>query len=159
MTSPRVGDPAPGFSLPDDQGNLVRLSDYRGSPVVLYFYPKDDTPGCTVEACEFRDQYAAYRDNAIVVLGVSPDPAVSHVRFRDKFSLPFPLLVDEGHTVALTYGVWGPKTFMGRSYEGVHRTTFLIGPDGKLLRAYENVKPQGHSAQILADLLGAGSAG
>jgi len=152
-----VGDLAPDFSLLDDRGTEVRLSGLRGRPVVLYFYPKDDTPGCTAEACGFRDQYAEYVDNAIVVLGVSPDVVASHAGFRDKFSLPFPLLADEGHAVASAYGVWGPKTMMGREYEGVRRTTFLIGPDGRLLRIYENVKPQGHSAQILADLLGAGS--
>jgi peroxiredoxin Q/BCP len=152
----RVGDQAPDFMLLDDRGAEVRLSGMRGRPVVLYFYPKDDTPGCTAEACGFRDQFADYRDNAIVVLGISPDTAASHARFRDKFSLPFPLLADEGHAVASAYGVWGPKTSTGRTYEGVLRTTFLIGPDGRLLRIYENVKPVGHSQQILADLLGAG---
>lgn len=159
MTAPRIGDPAPDFALLDDHGQQVRLSGFRGRPVVLYFYPKDDTPGCTIEACGFRDQFEVYGRNAIVILGISPDLVASHARFRDKFSLPFPLLADEGHTVASAYGVWGPKTFMGRSYEGVHRTTFLIGPDGRLLRSYENVKPEGHSAQILADLLGASAAG
>ncbi|MCJ7513128.1 MAG: thioredoxin-dependent thiol peroxidase [Anaerolineales bacterium] len=159
MTAPRLGDPAPDFALLDDHGQQVRLSGFRGRPVVLYFYPKDDTPGCTIEACGFRDQFEVYGRNAIVILGISPDLVASHARFRDKFSLPFPLLADEGHTVASAYGVWGPKTFMGRSYEGVHRTTFLIGPDGRLLRSYENVKPEGHSAQILADLLGASAAG
>lgn len=159
MTAPRLGDPAPDFALLDDHGQQVRLSGFRGRPVVVYFYPKDDTPGCTTEACGFRDQFEVYGWNAIVVLGISPDLVASHARFRDKFSLPFPLLADEGHTVASAYGVWGPKTFMGRTYEGVHRTTFLIGPDGRLLRSYENVNPEGHSAQILADLLGASVAG
>jgi peroxiredoxin Q/BCP len=155
VAKPRVGDLAPDFNLLDDRGNEVRLSGLRGRPVVLYFYPKDDTPGCTTEACGFRDQYAEYSDNAVVVLGISPDGVASHAQFRDQYSLPFPLLADEGHAVASSYGVWGPKTMMGREYEGVHRTTFLIGPDGRLLRIYENVKPQGHSAQILADILGA----
>lgn len=159
MSLPRVGEPAPEFALQDDHGREVRLADFRGLPVVLYFYPKDDTPGCTTEACGFRDGYADYRTNAIQVLGISPDSVASHARFREKFSLPFPLLADEGHAVASLYGVWGPKTFMGRTYEGVLRTTFLIGPDGRLLRTYENVKPDGHSAQILADLLGAGASG
>lgn len=154
MPMPRIGELAPEFSLPDDHGQEIRLSELRGRPVVLYFYPKDDTPGCTKEACGFRDQFADYRDNAVTVLGISPDPVASHARFRDKFSLPFPLLSDEGHAVASAYGVWGPKTLMGRSYEGVLRTTFLIGPDGRLLRIYENVKPDGHSRTILADLLG-----
>jgi len=158
MSLPRVGDPAPDFALRDDHGNVVRLTDFRGRPVVLYFYPKDDTPGCTTEACGFRDAYADYRRNAIVVLGLSPDSVESHTKFRDKFALPFPLLVDAGHAIATAYGVWGPKTFMGRNYEGVLRTTFLIGPDGRLLRIYENVKPEGHSQQILADLLGGGAA-
>lgn len=155
MAKPQAGDPAPDFSLLDDRGNPVRLSALRGRPVVLYFYPKDDTPGCTTEACGFRDQFDEYADNAIVVLGISPDGVASHARFRDKLSLPFPLLADEGQAVASSYGVWGPKTMMGRAYEGVHRTTFLIGPDGRVLRVYENVRPEGHSAQILADLLGA----
>ena len=154
MAKPQVGDLAPDFTLPDDRGNEVRLSKLRGRPVVLYFYPKDDTPGCTTEACGFRDQIGEYTHNAIVVLGISPDAVASHAKFRDKFSLPFPLLADEGHAVASVYGVWGPKTMMGHDYEGVLRTTFLIGPDGRLLRVYENVRPQGHSAQILADLLG-----
>lgn len=153
MPLPRIGEPAPDFSLLDDHGQEVRLSALRGRPVVLYFYPKDDTPGCTKEACGFRDQFAEYRDNAVVVLGISPDSVASHARFRDKYSLPFPLLSDEGHAVASAYGVWGPKTLMGHSYEGVLRTTFLIGPDGRLLRIYENVRPDGHSRTILADLL------
>jgi peroxiredoxin Q/BCP len=159
MSIPRVGAPAPEFALYDDHGKLVRLADFRGRPVVLYFYPKDDTPGCTTEACGFRDGFAEYARNAIQVLGISPDGVESHARFREKFSLPFPLLADEGHAVASAYGVWGPKTFMGRSYEGVHRTTFLIGPDGRLLRVYENVKPDGHSTQILSDLLGQPASG
>jgi len=156
---PRVGAPAPEFALHDDHGKLVRLADFRGRPVVLYFYPKDDTPGCTTEACGFRDGFAEYARNAIQVLGISPDSVQSHAKFRDKFSLPFPLLADEGHGVASAYGVWGPKTFMGRTYEGVLRTTFLVGPDGRLLRIYENVKPDGHSAQILTDLLGGAAPG
>jgi peroxiredoxin Q/BCP len=159
MSLPRLGDPAPDFALHDDHGNTVRLADLSGRPVVLYFYPKDDTPGCTTQACGFRDAYADYRQNAVQVLGISPDSVASHAKFRDKFSLPFPLLADEGHGVASAYGVWGPKTLMGRTYEGVLRTTFLIGPDGRLLRIYENVKPDGHSAQILADLLGAEASG
>ena len=155
MAMPRVGELAPDFEVPCDTGQLIRLSTLRGSSVVLYFYPRDDTPGCATEACGFRDGYADYQRNAVQVLGISPDNTASHARFRDKFSLPFPLLADEGHAVASAYGVWGPKTFMGRAYEGVLRTTFLIGPDGRLLRIYEDVKPDGHSAQILADLLGA----
>ncbi|MBM3122376.1 MAG: peroxiredoxin [Chloroflexi bacterium] len=111
------------------------------------------TPGYATEACGFRDQFAEYVDNAIVVLGILPDAVASHALVRDKYSLPFPLLADEGHAVASSYGVRGTKTMMGREYEGVHRTTFLIGPDGRLMPIYENVKPQGHSRQVLADLL------
>ncbi len=159
MAIPKAGELAPDFELPSDTRQLIRLSTLRGSAVVLYFYPRDDTPGCTTQACGFRDAYADYRQNAVQVIGISPDGVASHAKFRDKFSLPFPLLADEGHAVASAYGVWGPKTFMGRTYEGVLRTTFLIGPDGRLLRIYENVKPEGHSAQILADLLGAEASG
>jgi peroxiredoxin Q/BCP len=148
-----VGMPAPEFELQDDRANLVRLRDFRGRVVVAYFYPKDDTPGCTAEACGFRDDMAVYRWNAITVVGISPDSVDSHARFRDKFGLSFPLLADEDHTVAKAYGVWGPKTFMGKQYKGVHRTTFIVGPDGVLLHVYPNVKPDGHSAQILADLI------
>ena len=143
---------APDFSLPDETGTIHNLADYRGKPVVLYFYPKDDTPGCTAEACNFRDDYSAYRENGIVVLGVSPDTGKSHAKFIKKYSLPFPLLADENHQVADAYGVWGPKKFMGKSYEGILRTTFLIGVDGNILKVFENVKPDGHSKQVLEAL-------
>jgi peroxiredoxin Q/BCP len=144
--------PAPDFSLADETGTVRKLSDYRGRAVVLYFYPKDDTPGCTVEACNFRDDYQVYADNGVVILGVSPDNSKSHAKFKEKFKLPFSLLADEGHKVCDLYGAWGPKKAMGRSYDGVLRTTFLIGPDGMILKAWENVKPDGHSGQVLEAL-------
>jgi peroxiredoxin Q/BCP len=145
---------APDFELPDQTGRPVRLSDLRGSPVVLYFYPKDDTPGCTVEACEFRDAFAEYRQAGITVLGISPDDSKMHTKFIAKFSLPFSLLADTDKVVVNLYGVWGPKKYMGKSYEGVHRTTFLIDSDGKIARVFENVKPEGHSAEVLQALTG-----
>ncbi len=120
------GIPAPEFSLPDENNKVRRLSEYRGRPVVLYFYPKDDTPGCTTEACNFRDDYSAYVNADLVVLGVSPDTPKSHAKFKEKYSLPFSLLADDEHKICDLYGVWGPKKFMGRGYEGVMRTTFLI---------------------------------
>lgn len=146
------GVPAPDFSLPDETNSLRRLADYRGRPVVLYFYPKDDTPGCTTEACNFRDDYSAYVDADVVILGISPDSPKSHAKFKGKFGLPFPLLADEGHKVASEYGVWGAKKFMGREYEGVLRTTFLIDRNGRIARVFENVKPAKHSAEVLAAL-------
>ena len=148
----QANQPAPEFSLPDENGTVHTLSQYRGQPVVLYFYPKDDTPGCTKEACNFRDDYHVYQEAGVVILGVSPDNAKSHTKFKSKFDLPFTLLADEDHAVASAYGAWGPKKMMGREYEGILRTTFLIGPDGNLLKVFENVKPDGHSAEVLAAL-------
>jgi peroxiredoxin Q/BCP len=147
-----AGIEAPDFVLPDDTGKEHRLSDYRGQAVVLYFYPKDDTPGCTTEACNFRDDYSDYEQTGVVILGVSPDSTKSHAKFKSKYDLPFPLLADDGHQVCQTYGVWGPKKFMGREYEGVLRTTFVIDPDGKIARVFESVKPAGHSQEVLAAL-------
>lgn len=144
--------PAPDFTLADETGNLRTLSDYQGKPVVLYFYPKDDTPGCTTEACNFRDDYSAYEKAGVVILGVSPDTPKSHARFKAKFHLPFSLLADEEHLVCNLYGTWGPKKFMGREYEGVLRTTYLIDAQGQILRVFENVKPAEHSKEILAAL-------
>jgi peroxiredoxin Q/BCP len=120
--------------------------------VLLYFYPKDDTPGCTTEACSFRDDYSAYVEKDVAILGISPDSAGSHLKFKEKYSLPFPLLADVGHAVCEQYGVWGPKKFMGREYDGVLRTTFLIDPAGRVQRVFENVKPTGHSEVVLASL-------
>ncbi len=145
-----AGIPAPDFELLDDTNQTRRLADFRGQRVVLYFYPKDDTPGCTKEACNFRDDYSAYEQAGVVVLGVSPDSVESHRKFKTKFQLPFALLADDGHKVCDAYGVWGPKKFMGKAYEGVLRTTFLIGPDGTILRVFENVRPAEHSAEVLA---------
>lgn len=149
------GIPAPDFELIDDMNQTRRLSDFRGQRVVLYFYPKDDTPGCTKEACNFRDDYSAYEQAGVTVLGVSPDSVESHRKFKAKFQLPFALLADDGHKVCDAYGVWGPKKFMGKAYEGVLRTTFLIDPQGSILRVFENVRPAEHSAEVLAAFQGA----
>ena len=146
------GIPAPDFELMDENSTPRKLSDYLGKPVVLYFYPKDDTPGCTTEACAFRDDYGEYEKAGVVILGVSPDSPKAHTKFKQKYNLPFTLLADENHAVCLLYDVWGPKKYMGKSYDGVYRTTFLIGADGNIIHVYENVKPDGHSQQILADL-------
>ena len=145
------GIPAPDFELPDETGALRRLSDFRGKLVVLYFYPKDDTPGCTTEACNFRDDYSAYEKAGVVILGVSPDSVKSHAKFKEKFGLPFPLLADGDHKVCELYDVWALKKFMGREYMGVLRTTFLIDAEGQILRVFEKVKPAEHSAQVLAE--------
>jgi peroxiredoxin Q/BCP len=147
-----AGIPAPDFELLDDTGTLRKLSDYRGKNVVLYYYPKDDTPGCTKEACNFRDDYSAYEKAGVAVLGVSPDSVQSHAKFKKKFQLPFPLLADEGHKVCDLYGVWGPKKFMGKSYEGVLRTTFLIDENGNIAKVFEEVRPAEHSAELLSAL-------
>jgi peroxiredoxin Q/BCP len=148
----QAGNPAPDFTLADETSTVRHLSDYRGRPVVLYFYPKDDTPGCTTEACNFRDDYSAYVDANVIILGVSPDSVESHAKFKKKHSLPFPLLADEQHEVCEQYGVWRLKKFMGREYMGVLRTSFLIDSGGKVKRVFENVKPAGHSAEVLAAL-------
>jgi peroxiredoxin Q/BCP len=146
------GRKAPAFSLPADDGSVVSLRDFAGRPVVLYFYPKDDTSGCTVEACEFRDAWARVKRAGAVVLSVSPDPVASHGKFKAKFKLPFPLLADTDHAVAGAYGVWGEKSMYGRKYFGILRTTYLIGPDGRVARVFEKVRPKGHAAEILEAL-------
>lgn len=143
---------APDFSLPDETGQTRRLSEFAGKPLILYFYPKDDTPGCTTEACNFRDDYSAYEKAGVVILGVSPDSPKSHTKFKQKYHLPFTLLADENHVVCELFGVWGRKKFMGREYDGVFRTTFLIGTDGTIKKVFEDVKPAGHSEEILAAL-------
>ncbi|MEX1248358.1 MAG: thioredoxin-dependent thiol peroxidase [Anaerolineales bacterium] len=143
------GKPAPDFTLPDETGKLHKLSDYRGKTVVLYFYPADDTPGCTAEACSFRDDYSQYRAAGAVILGVSPDDEESHQAFKKKYSLPFPLLADKGHKVCGLYGVWGEKSTFGKKYFGVIRSTFIIGPDGRVLKAYEKVRVPVHSQHVL----------
>ncbi|GAP10188.1 peroxiredoxin [Bellilinea caldifistulae] len=147
-----ANNPAPDFELLDETGTPRRLSDYRGKPVVLYFYPKDDTPGCTKEACSFRDDYSEYEKAGVIILGVSPDSPKSHAKFKEKYNLPFTLLADENHQVCELYGAWGRKKFMGREYDGVLRTTFLIGSDGTILRIFPDVKPEGHSKEVLAAL-------
>lgn len=148
----KPGDLAPDFSLPDADGNLVKLSDFRGKRVVLYFYPRDNTPGCTKEACGFRDTYAEYQAQDAVVLGISTDDAKSHTKFVQKFSLPFPLLSDVDGQVATAYDSYGLKKFMGKEYMGVSRKTFVISPDGKIEKVYLKVKPDQHAAEILSDL-------
>jgi len=151
MTTLKAGDTAPDFSAPDQTGETRSLADYSGKKLVLYFYPKDDTPGCTAEACNLRDNYARFQAAGYEILGVSPDAPKKHVKFIDKYDLPFPLLADEDKTVANAYGVWGPKKFMGREYEGIHRTTFVIGADGKLEDVILKVKTKDHTAQLLAE--------
>jgi len=144
------GIPAPEFELLDDTNALRKLSDFRGKNIVLYFYPKDDTPGCTKEACNFRDNYSAYEEADIEILGVSADDVESHVKFKEKYNLPFPLLADDEHKISDLYGVWGPKKFMGREYEGILRTTFLIDGNGNILKVFENVRPAEHSVEVLS---------
>ncbi len=151
---PKVGDPAPDFDLPDEKGQRHTLAQYRGRTVVLYFYPKDDTPGCTTEACGFRNALASFTDRNAVVLGVSPDSVGSHQRFAEKFGLTFPLLADESHAVAEKYGVWVEKNMYGRSYWGVARTTYVIDADGRVAHIIRNVRPEGHEQEVLS-LLGA----
>ena len=148
----QAGQIAPDFSLSDETGKEHRLSDYLGKPVVLYFYPKDDTSGCTTEACNFRDDYSQYDDAGVVILGVSPDDAKSHLKFKNKYHLPFTLLADVGHKVCELYGVWGRKKMMGREYDGVFRTTFLISETGKILKVFEKVKPAEHSQEVIKAL-------
>src|ERR1041384_8820475 len=147
-----AGIPAPEFELLDDTNTLRKLSEFRGKYVLLYFYAADDTPGCTTEACNFRDDYSAYEKAGVVILGVSPDTVASHVKFKKKFQLPFPLLADVGHKICDLYGVWGPKKFVGKEYEGVLRTTFLIDENGNIVQVFEKVRPAEHSAELLAAL-------
>jgi thioredoxin-dependent peroxiredoxin len=148
------GDKAPGFTLPSDSGSRVSLKDFRGTTVILYFYPKDDTSGCTTEACGFRDGWRAVQAVGAVVLGVSPDGPASHQKFRRKYELPFPLLADEDHAVAEAYGAWGEKSMYGRKYFGVLRTTYVIDPAGRIAHLFQKVKPRGHAAEVLAVLGG-----
>ncbi len=147
-----AGQAAPDFELASDTGEKVKLSDFRGSSVVLFFYPKDDTSGCTKEACQFRDAYSEFKERGAVVLGVSPDGEASHVKFRDKYDLPFTLLSDPDKEVAKAYGVWRERKMYGRLSLGIHRSTFVIGPDGTVVKAMRGVKPDGHPAQVLAAL-------
>jgi thioredoxin-dependent peroxiredoxin len=146
------GTAAPDFELESDSGEKVRLSSLRGHPVVLYFYPKDDTPGCTTEACEFRDAYDVFRKRGVAVVGVSPDDVRAHEKFKSKYELPFTLLADPDHAVAESYGVWGERKFAGKRYMGITRSTFIIDADGKVARAMTGIKPAGHAAQVLDSL-------
>jgi len=146
----KEGDKAPDFTGATNGGGKVSLSDLKGEHVILYFYPKDDTPGCTKEACAFRDHFAAFKKKGAVVLGVSVDPVKSHDKFADKFKLPFTLVSDEDKKIVQTYSVWGEKSSMGRRYMGTHRVTFLIGPDGRIKKIWPQVKPEEHAEEVLA---------
>ena len=145
----KEGDPAPDFSAPNEKSQTLSLADYRGKKLVLYFYPKDDTPGCTAESCSLRDSYGSFQAKGYEVLGVSPDSVKKHIKFQEKYHLPFNLLADEDHAVSLAYGVWGQKKFMGRTYDGIHRTTFIIGGDGKIEEIISKVDTENHTAQLL----------
>jgi peroxiredoxin Q/BCP len=148
----KEGDLAPDFSAMTSGGGKISLGDFKGKNVILYFYPKDDTSGCTKEACNFRDDFAIFKKLGAVVLGVSPDSVKSHDKFVKKYSLPFTLLADEDKKIVEAYGVWGQKTFWGRKYMGTHRVTFLIGPDRRIKKIWPDVKPEEHSKEVLAAL-------
>src|SRR5438876_10837377 len=146
------GKPAPDFELESDTGESVRLSDFRGKPVVLYFYPRDDTPGCTKQACGIRDAWDDFRERGAVVLGVSPDGEASHAKFKQKYRLPFTLLADSDHRVAEEYGFWGERSFSGKKYMGIERSTVVIAADGTVAKVFRRVKPGEHADQVLAAL-------
>jgi Peroxiredoxin len=148
----QIGDNAPDFDLKDQFGDGHKLSDYLGKKVILYFYPKDNTPGCTTEACNFRDNYALFRAKGLQILGVSADSVKSHKSFQEKYSLPFLLLADTDHAVSEAYGVWALKKMMGKEYFGIVRTTFVIDEEGKISGVYEKVKPEEHAQEIIQDL-------
>ena len=146
----KVGNKAPDFTGVTDTGDKVKLKDLRGKTVVLYFYPKDNTPGCTTESCDFRDSYAAFKKKKAIVLGVSPDSVKSHVKFKTKFDLPFPLIADEDRKIAEKYGVWQEKSMYGRKYMGIVRSTFVIDPEGKVAEIYNKVKVKDHVEDVLS---------
>jgi peroxiredoxin Q/BCP len=148
----KKGDRAPDFTAATNDGGKASLSDFKGKNVIIYFYPKDDTPGCTKEACAFRDEFAAFKERGAVILGVSTDSAQSHDNFAEKYKLPFTLVSDEDKKIVQAYGVWGEKSFMGRKYQGTHRVTFLVGPDGKIKAIWPDVKPAEHAKEVLAAL-------
>lgn len=149
MNMLKVGDKVPDFSAKDQDGNTINLSDYKGKKLVVFFYPKANTPGCTAEACNLRDNYKELQAQGYELLGVSADSEKKQSNFKNKYEFPFPLLADEDHTVINTFGVWGPKKFMGREYDGIHRTTFVVDGDGKVENVIEKVKTKDHAAQIL----------
>ena len=142
------GDMAPGFKAPGDEDVPIDLADLRGKKVVIYFYPKDDTPGCTVESCELRDAHDNIKAGEGVILGVSPDSVASHQKFKHKFNLPFTLVADEGHHIAERYGVWGPKSTFGVKHTGIRRTTFIVDREGRIAKIFRNVKPKGHAKEV-----------
>ena len=145
----KEGNAAPVFTTKDASGRTVKLKDFKGQKVVLYFYPKDDTPGCTKEACSFRDGFATFKKRGINVLGISPDSEASHKKFAEKYKLPFVLLTDPEHKIADAYGTYGQKKFMGRTYMGIHRMTFLIDEKGRIKKVFEKVKPEDHAREVL----------
>ena len=149
MNMLKVGDKVPDFSAKDQDGNTINLTDYRGKTLVVFFYPRANTPGCTAEACNLRDNYAELQEKGYELVGVSEDSQKKQANFKNKFDFPFPLLADEDHTVIETFGVWGPKKFMGREYDGLHRTTFVIDEEGIIERVIEKVKTKDHAAQLL----------
>jgi peroxiredoxin Q/BCP len=148
----KEGDRAPEFSAATSGGGTISLADLKGRNVILYFYPRDDTPGCTKEACAFRDHFAEFKKQGVIVLGVSTDSAKSHDKFIAKYQLPFTLLVDDEKKIVEAYGVWGEKSFLGKKYLGTHRVTFLVGPDGRIRKVWPKVKPQEHAQEVLAAL-------
>ena len=148
----RVGDQAPDFELSDQMGKVHKLSDYLGESILLYFYPKDDTPGCTKEACEIRDNFTDFKKLGLKILGVSADSVKSHNNFSEKYSLPFSILSDVNKEVIKEYGVWGKKKFMGKEYEGIKRTSFLVDAEGKIEKIYEEVKPAEHAKEVILDI-------
>src|SRR5579872_5887815 len=153
-TNVKVGAKAPAFSLLTDTGEEASLASFKGRTVILYFYPKDDTPGCTQEACDFRDLFPRFKKSDAVILGISPDSPRKHANFRKKYDLPFTLLSDKDHKVAERYGLWVEKTFWGRKYMGVERTTYIIGPSGKVVKVFAKVNPEGHAAEVAKALKG-----
>ncbi len=148
----KLNQRSPDFSLPDQDGNIQSLADYRGKWVVLYFYPKDDTPGCTKEACNFRDSFHELQKLGVIILGASKDSVSSHKKFADKYHLNFPLLSDASLEMIKTYGAWGEKKFLGKTYDGIFRMTYLINPEGRIAKIYEKVNPLTHSQEIIEDL-------
>ena len=151
MTTLEAGDKAPDFAVPDQDGNTIKLSDFKGKKLVLFFYPKASTPGCTAEACNLRDNWERFQEKGYAILGVSADTQKRQSNFKTKYEFPFPLLADEDKEVIQAYGVWGPKKFMGKEYEGIHRTTFIIDEDGKIDEVIKKVKTKAHTDQILSE--------